>query len=63
VNLMVPDTSEATVDNDGPDYNYYGNTIVFPVRVKYHLHWSPSGFTRNSDGTYSRKAKECLEYN
>lgn len=58
----MSDTSEATVDNDGdPDYNYYGHAIVFPVRVKCRLHWSPSGFTRNSDGTYSPKARTFIE--
>jgi len=43
------------------DYNYYGHAIVFPIRVKCRLHWLPSGFTRNSDGTYSPKARTFIE--
>jgi len=54
--------SETAVDNDcDPNYTYFGHAIVFPLRVKCRLHWSPSGFTRNSDGTYSPKARTFVE--
>jgi len=37
--------SETSADSDSdPDYTYSGYAIVFPLRVKCHLHWSPSGF-------------------
>ena len=54
--------SEASVDsNSDPDYTYSGHAIVFPLKVKCRLHWSPPGFCRNSDGTYSPQARTFIE--
>jgi len=53
--------SDTAGDDCDPHFTYSGHTIVFPLRVKCRLHWSPSGFSRNRDGTYSAKARTFIE--
>jgi len=60
------DEDESHDESDDPsqssDDEFYGHTIVFPLKVKWSLSWGPSnGFYRNSNGTYVPKPRTFTE--
>ena len=74
VRFLFHDKDELTLEDFNNDYfpygwnqwykqhgnsgQYYGHTIVFPIRIACYLQWTrPNGFVKNSDGTV--RPKQC----
>lgn len=55
-------SSRFSTNSDDTEFDYWGRTIVFPLKVSCELHWSPTGFIRTRNGQYVPKARTPLEY-